>query len=274
MITFHKTVAGCEAGDLESWRTFVSNYTPLALRLADVYLPSPPEKRRDLWRETLRALQANNCERLRGLDHQAEREFLVDLRTVLFEQAASKRDEARDATEAPQPSTETVQGLLKGLPVFHQEVLFLKLAGYSDATLEMILRTTPSIAAQGLERLEAGYATILRQEDDRCLWPAAWLELVERARAAKTPDCQPLRQFVRVRDGQTGWQEKETLEKHIAECLHCLERWTALAEIVYWRREARPCAPEKVDALLSGLAAGALRAESKKKSLLRRVLGA
>ena len=274
MITFHKTVAGCEAGEPECWRTFLSDYTPVTFRLAEVYLPSTPEARRDLWRETLQALRANGCERLRGLDHQAEREFLADLRTVLFEQGASKHDRAQEATGAAQPTPEAIQALLKGLPVLHQQILFLKLAGYSDATLEMMLRITPSIAAQAVERLGADYGTILGQERDVCPWPAAWLDLLEHARAAQTQDCPPLRQFVRIRDGQTGWQEKEQLEKHMAECLNCLDRWTALAEIVYWRREARPCPPEEVEALLSSLGIGPPRPESNKKSLLKRVLGA
>lgn len=273
MITFHKTVAGCEAGDRESWRRFLADYTPLMYRLASIYMPSPPEARRDLWLKTLLALQANGCQRLRGFDHQAEREFLVDLRTFLFEQGAGQRQDAPE-TEAPRPSMETVRALLKALPVLHQQILFLKLAGYSEATLEGMMRATPSIAVQGLERLEAEYGAVLGQERDVCPWPGGWLALLEGARAAKTADCPPLRQFVRVRDGQTGWQEKEPLEKHMAECLHCLERWTALTEIVYWRREAGDCPPEEAEALLAGLATVASRAASKKKSLLKRVLGA
>jgi hypothetical protein len=271
LITFHKILAGCEAGERESWRTFLGEYTPLVFRLAGIYLPSSPETRTALWRETLAALAAGHFELLRSFDHQAEREFLADLRSFLLEQGAAKLDGSRDVTGPPRPRPETVSSLVKPLPLLHQEILFLKLAGYSDATLESMLRITPSIAEQGLARLQADYAVILRKEQDVCLWPAAWLELLRHARGAKTGDCGPFRQFVRIQDGQTSWYEKEPLEKHMATCLHCLERWTALRELVYWRRDAQP--REETEALLSSLPLQALAAGPKKKSLLKRVLG-
>ncbi|HLW78311.1 MAG TPA: hypothetical protein VKU44_01825 [Terriglobia bacterium] len=276
MITFHKTLAGCEAGDAESWRAFLSDYTPLVFHLADFYLPGRAGGRSELWRETLVALMADGLARWRAFDRQAEREFLADLRTLVLEQGAKQLDRARDATGAPAPSAETVKALLQGLPILHQQVLFLKLAGYSDLTLESMLRIAPSIAAKGLERLRADYGAILGKQQDVCGWPAAWSDFLAHARAARTEQCPPLRQFVRIRDGQTGWQDKEPLEKHMAECVHCLERWTALAEIVYWRREARPCPPEEIRSLLASLTAvlGTSRAGAAKKSLLKRMFGA
>ncbi len=270
MITFHKILAGCEAGERGSWQTFLGEYTPIVFKLADIYLPSGPEARAALWQETVGALTANGFERLRAFDHQAEREFLTDLRGFLLEQGARKLDRSRDVAGAPTPTPEVVSALLKGLPLLHQEILFLKLAGYSDATLEKMLRITPSIAEQGLARLQADYAVILEKEQDVCLWPAAWLELLRHARAAETEDCPPLRQFVRIQDGQTSWYDKDPVERRMAECLHCLEGWTALRELVYWRRDAEARPPEEIEALLSSLP---LQAGPKKKSLLKRVLG-
>lgn len=270
MITFHKILAGCEAGERESWQAFVSEYTPIVLRLADIYVSLSPEARMALWRETLESLAANGFERLRAFDYQAEREFLADLRNFVLEQGAKKLDRTRDIDGAPTPTPEAVGALLKGLPLLHQEILFLKLAGYSDRTTEKMLRIAPSIAAQGLERLQAHHGMILRKEQDVCLWPTAWLDLLRHARAAKSEACPPLRQFVRIQDGQTSWGDKEPLERHMTECLHCLERWTTLRELVYWRRDAAARPPEEVEALLSSLP---LQAEPKKKSFLKRVLG-
>ncbi len=97
---------------------------------------------------------ADNFQRLKKFDHQAEREFVVDLRAFLLEGVANQLDSAADNRDAPQPSPEAVKGLLAGLPLNHQLVLFLKLAGYSDSTLEGILRITPTLAQSGLERLQ------------------------------------------------------------------------------------------------------------------------
>jgi hypothetical protein len=270
LITFHKILTGCEAGERESWRTFLAEYTPIAARLAAIYLSSSPEVRMPLWRESLQAFCANNFERLRAFDHQAEREFLAQLRNFLLEQGAARLDPARDITGAPRPTPESVSSLLRGLPLLHQEILFLKLAGYSDATLEKMLRITPTIARQGLERLQADYAVVLKQEQDVCQWPAAWLALLAHARAAQTPDCSPLRQFVRIQDGQTSWYDKDPLEKHMAGCLCCLDRWTTLRELVYWRHEVKPSPGAEIDVLLAALP---LTVQAKKKSVFKRMLG-
>lgn len=270
LITFHNILAGCEAGERESWQTFVSEYTPIIFRLADIYVPLGPEARTALWRQTLESLAGNGFERLRTFDHQAEREFLADLRNFLLEQAAPNLDRTRDIDGAPTPTPEVVGALLNGLPLLHQEILFLKLAGYSDRTIEKMLRIAPSMAAQGLERLQAHHGMILKKELDVCLWPAAWLDFLRHARAAKSEACPPLRQFVRIQDGQTSWGDKEPLERHMTDCVHCLERWTTLRELVYWRRDAEHRSREETDELISNLP---LQAGTKKRSFLKRVLG-
>ncbi len=147
----------------------------------------------------------------------------------------------------------------------------MKLAGYSDGTLERMLRITPAIAQSALERVQADYSAILEKDRDACLWPAAWLELLARAWSASSADCPPLRQFVRILDGQTSWYEKEPVEKHVGLCLHCLERWTTLRELIYWRHGATPLPEAEVKALVSSLS---LQAEPKKEnSFLKRVFG-
>lgn len=270
MITFHKILAGCEAGEREAWEEFLKEYTPIAYRLAAIYVPSSSEARSQLWRESLQALAAHGFERLRRFDHQAEREFLADLRNFLFEQATAKVDRAGDSSGAPPPTPESVGVLLRGLPLLHQEILFLKLAGYSDATLEKMLRLTPTIAAQGLARLQADYTPVLNRERDQGTWAAAWLELLAQARASHTADCAPLRQFVRIQDGQTSWYDKDPLERHMAGCLCCLDRWTTLRELVYWRHELKPARGEEIEALLARLP---VSAEARKKSLFKRMFG-
>lgn len=272
VLTFHRILSGCEEGSREAWQEFLSNYTPVMLRILGIYLPyGRSDAQNEIWRETLGALSVHNLERLRTFDRQSEREFLVDLRVFLLGKGSARLEPGCDAPDAPEPTANTVSGLLKGLPLLHQVVLFLKLAGYSDGTLDGLLRITPAIAQKGLERLQANYSIVLRREQDVNLWPAAWMGLLRHAWAAKAEGCPPLRQFVRILDGQTGWYEKDPLEQHVAECLHCLERWTALREIVYWKREAKPLRSQEVDAFLSCLP---VQAEGKtKRSFLRRIFG-
>lgn len=271
-MTFHKILSGCEEGNRQAWETFLSNFTPVVFRFCEIYVAcGAGEQKREIWHDALAALCAHDLARLRGFDHQSEREFVVDLRELLLEGALKHLDPGADFAEGPGPTPDTVKALLKGLPLAHQVVLFLKLAGYSDRTLESILRITPAVAQQGLERLQQTYSVALGRERDCGLWPVAWIKLLQHARSSKTEACAPLRQFVRILDGQTGWHDKGAVEKHVAECLYCLERWTALREVTHWLRETKPLPAGDVAAFLSGIP---VKEDARgQKPLLKRMFG-
>jgi len=271
LMTFHKTLPGCEQGDRDAWRLFLARYTPIVFQLFGVYLPGTPEQRWEFWREAVRALCAGNYERLRAFSHQSEREFLVDVRAFLLDRVSAAIDSSLDAQAPPGPTVETLGALLKGLPLLHQEIVFLTLAGYSQATLEKVLRISPAVAQQGFERLRADYAPVLERSEDRCLWPAGWTAITRTARAGKRDDCAPLRLLVRILDGQATWYEKSPVEEHRATCLHCLEFWTSLLEVSSWERVMKPWPPEQIEPLLADLP---LRAPEKSRgSLFARIRG-
>lgn len=253
MITFHKILRGCEEGDRESRHLFLTDYTPIIVALVGVSLPGLAGTANQLWRDTLETLAAHNFERLRSFDHQSEREFLLDLRVFVLDCGAQRLDPSQDVAGAPKTTAATLRELLKGLPLAHQQIVFSKLSGYSDATIEKIYTVTAAVAQQGFERLRAQYASLLGSDRDVCLWPAAWSQVRRDALASRTESCPPLRQYVRMLDGQISWDDKEPLEHHMTACLHCLERWTALREVVHWRREARPRPKEEIDELVSCL---------------------
>jgi hypothetical protein len=270
LLTFHKILPGCEEGNSEAWTAFLADYTPMVVHFFGIYTPWAPDAVLDSWRDALRALSANNCATLRGFSHQSEREFLVDLRAFLQGWAAGKIEASRDAANPPAPTIETLGALLKGLPLLHQEIAFLTLAGYSQSTLEKLLRTTPAVADEGLGRLRSSYAPVLERGVDRCLWPSAWLGICQTARAHGQKDCTSLRQLIRILDGQASWYDKDPAEEHRAKCLHCLELWTSLLEVVAWDR-ARQRWPEAMAASL--LSAVPLKQEARKSSFFARMLG-
>jgi len=248
-MTFHKILPGCEEGDAEAWRAFLADYTPFALRLFGVYTPWTSDARWDGWRDALRALSANEYAALRGFSHQSEREFLVHLRAFLQEQAATKLASSHDAAHPSPPTVETLAALLSGLPLLHQEIAFLTLAGYSQGTIEKILRITPAVADEGLERLRPSNAPVLERSEDRCLWPSAWMGICSVARANGQKDCTPLRQLIRILDGQASWYDKSPAEEHRTKCLHCLELWISLLEVVAWDRTRQPWPRDKIEPL-------------------------
>jgi hypothetical protein len=270
LITFHKILPGCEEGNPEAWRAFLADYTPLALQFFGVYSPWGPDVRLDSWRLALGAMSANDCATLRAFSHQSEREFLVELRAFLQDGAATRLECHQDAVDPPAPTFQTLGALLSGLPLLHQEIAFLTLAGYSQQTLEKILRITPAVAGEGLGRLRAGYAQVLERSEDRCLWPSAWVGICRAARGDAHKDCTPLRQLIRILDGQASWYDKTPAEEHRTKCLHCLELWTSLREVVAWDRARQPWPEDKIEPLMADTPAIPGKA---RKTLLERLFG-
>ena len=287
VFTFHKIREQGEQGEAGAWRAFLEFYSPLYLHLVLLYAPEG-EQGSGIWEKTLGALAEGNFARFRATSRQSEREFLSDVRALLLDIAGHERpaggpgaapgadaapvspdaptvnpDAAADnADSAPvnfekpgleRPGLEKLGKIVAELPLLHQEMLFFKLAGYTDATLELVLRVAPRVAQASFERLSPDFAAARALTSDRCPWPADWLATLHAARAAKTDKCPELHQFLRIQDGQVSWYDKEPVEKHVASCLHCLEAWTALREVGYWRRAAPGVAPAKIEELLRGL---------------------
>jgi hypothetical protein len=290
--TFHRVREQCEQANADAWRAFLALYGPLGLHLVGMYAPdlaaADPPLGKTVWEGTLRRLAENNFERFRGTARQSEREFLADVRALLLETLA-EQDAKGGASEAnaatpDRAGASTPEGcasqaklepqklaaLLEGLPLLHQEMLFLKLAGYSDGTIEKMLRVAPRVAEKSFARLSPDFAAALSAQKDRCLWPSEWLAILRSARAAKKETCPELHQILRVHDGQVSWYDKEPVERQVSGCLYCLERWTALREVGYWRRMAPTVSSEQIEEWLRVLP---VRVEEKKKSLLRRMLG-
>ena len=87
---------------------------------------------------------------------------------------------------------------------------------------------------------------------------------------SETKDCLPLRQMIRVLDGQASWYDKSPAELHRSQCLHCLELWTSMLEVVSWERTRQPWPAEKIAPLLAVIP---LKQEKRKPSLFSRMMG-
>ena len=276
VLTFQQVREQCEQGNAGAWRAFVRLYGPLLAHLVAMYSPAGAEASPDIVsvRKMLAALTEDDFARFRATARQSEREFLVDIRALLLDIAldaggGSNPVDPAETRPSAEFSLEQLGKLMEGLPLTHQEMLIFRLCGYTDASLENMLRIAPRVAEAAFARLEPDYAAAAHIEKDRCPWPASWLEVLRQARATKKDNCPDLHQFLRIHDGQVSWYDKEPTEKHVAGCLYCLERWTALRELGYWRRKAKPLPSAEMDTLLGAVSVAA----PAKKSLLRRMFG-
>ncbi len=259
----------CEEGKAEAWRAFLETYTSPARGLLGVYFGGAGDQPLEIWKRALGVLSADEFRELRAFDHQAEREFLAELRVFLFDVGSAGLDPAGDVSGPARPNPESLGPILQPLPFLYQQAVLLKLAGYSDSSLDKMLKLPAAAAERAVETLPKEYHVFLKHPEDRCLWPAAWLAFQRSIHSAPSEECPPLRQFVRIFDGQASWYDKGPAETHVTQCLHCLDRWCALREGAFWRDKAEPLAPAEAEELLSLLPIE--RGPEGRKSLLARL---
>ena len=289
--TFHRVREQCEQANADAWRAFLSLYSPLGLHLLGMYAPDRAAAARfgrKVWEETLRRLAENNFERFRGTARQSEREFLARRASAAARDArGSGRGGRRKRRHCGHARRRRCAGrvgraqpgsIRKGSRRFSKGCRCCIRRCFSSSW--PVTATAPSRRCcawrrawpkNRSQRLSPDFAAALSAQKDRCLWPSEWLAILRQARAAKKETCPELHQILRVHDGQVSWYDKEPVEKHVSGCLYCLERWTALREVGYWRRMAPAVSPEQIEEWLRVLPVRA--EEKKKKSLLRRVLG-
>jgi hypothetical protein len=269
LYTFHKVREQTEQGKADAWRAFLEFYGPVFVRLLEVHAAIPSREALPLVKRMLAELTANGFERLRPTARQSEREFLGDLRALLLEVAL---DSAADQNQQPSADSaftpEKIGKLLEELPLLHKEMLFFRLAGYTENTIERLMRMSPRMAEKAFERLAGEYAAARQTEQDRCPWPAAWLALLKQACGSKTEKCTPPHEIVRIQDGQVSWYDKEPVEKHFSGCLHCLNAWTAIREVGYWRYAAEPLSASQIGELMEVIP---VEKPPAKKSLFQRL---
>ena len=270
LFTFHKIREQSEQGSVEAWRALLDFYGPLFFRLLEIHGAIPIREASPIVRKMLAELTANGFERLRASSRQSEREFLGDLRALLLGVALdSVTSQKSEVQRTGAFETEKVARLLDGLPLLHKEMLFFRLAGYGENSLERVMRLSPRVAEKAFERLVEEYQAVRQNEQDRCPWPAAWLAFLKQARALKTEECTPAHELVRIHDGQVSWYDKEPVEKHVSGCLHCLEAWTGLREVGYWRRATDPLSASGIAQLIEMIPLE--KPPAKKKSLFERL---
>ncbi len=268
MLTFHKMIQGCREGDWAAWRALATQYAPVLMGLGTAYA-SDSGYIENAWHRVLGQLSGHEFAALKGIDVQSDREFFSLLRASLLEQMAGGLEEdSQSAGFDLSAALEDLSNLMKELPLVHQNVVFLKLTGYSEPAIEQILRISPSVAATSVERLEATFCVDFCRSAGASEWQAAWLRMIGRIRPNRTADCPPVRRLIRILDGQFGWYEKDPIEKHLAACLCCLEASVGLQEITHWMQRGKPLPPDQVDGMISTLP---LKMKSKERhSLFKR----
>ena len=269
ILSFHRAYRAClaESGReyAEAWRNLIRFYLPLTEHLVRQCFSDVWPNSTDGAAALFGRLRANAGERLRVFAGLSEKEFLMFLRDELFALGRERRGER----EPLGMTHEQFAALLNEFPHLPREAVVMLSKGYPPERFAIVLHMEDA-TARGIQekvntKLEAaGLSLRLPANLDRLLWQ---LEQQE-----STPDCVPVRTFVRIKDGQITWNDKQAADRHLAGCLRCFQHSVTYQELHWFYLDYRPAEASQVEAVAAKID---LESETQrtKLSILGRIFG-
>lgn len=231
--TCYDMVRDCRADKAEGWRYLVTNYVPVIRKLLAHYSgPDAPGVER-----VLEKLKRPESSLFASMEPAPERWFLGELRQkALAEMEFPPPDIAIDL--------EIAAAALAPLTVVEKQAVWTETMRYSPEEAGAMLRAAPSTVA----RIRDRGAELLRGQVDswrRTLFAENGPQLGRAAAEARAGECPPSKTFLDVLDGRTPWSGREEMERHVAACLHCVDHFCRMAEVIELLRGARPLSEEE-----------------------------
>jgi hypothetical protein len=229
--TCYEMIRDCRADNPEGWRYFISNYVPVIRKLLAHYNAGRPDDPAVLERVLL-GLRKPESSLFQSLEPAPERWFLGEVRQkIVAELPQHPIDIAIDL--------ETIAAAFEPLTVTEKQAVWLETMGYEAAPSGAMLRMAPKT----VEKIRDRGAELLRGKVDswrRSLLAENGPALGREAAAAKGNECLPPKVFLDVLDGRTTWSGRDSMERHVKECWHCIDHFCRMAEIIETIRGVQP----------------------------------
>ena len=237
----------CARGERLGWQEFVRDYAPIARTLLRHFFPMlAPELDSHVVAVFQRA-RANDNAWFHQLKFQNEREFLMAFRELVFDYG---REEAR--VPVPELSLEQVRLIMKDLPVWEREVLWMFIKGYDAPRIGPMMMNTEATAQATRDIADQRLAQALPGATVDAFNLSARV-LIAEAEKTGGESCLPLKTFNNLVNGQVSWRERELAEQHMSDCFHCIDRYTSFLEMIRLRQDAQPLGAAGVNAILAQL---------------------
>ncbi len=255
--TCYEMVRDCRENRPEGWRHFVSHYVP-AIRKLLAHYATPDEQ---LVRQLVSGMRNPQLSLFQSLEPAPERWFVAELRQNVIA-----------AVTFPAPAVEldleTAASALAPLTVVEKQAAWTEGMGYTAEEAGAMLRMAPATVAKIRERA----AELIRGKVDT--WSRAILRengpfLGRAAALARGEECLSAKIFLDVLDGRTSWSGREQMERHVTGCLHCMDHFCRMAEVIGLLRGLQPLSDAEAEPYhqLLGL-------ENARKKGWRRLIGA
>lgn len=265
LITLDDIRAGCLERDPTAWRAFVRMYGPLTKQLVSHYFRSEPS---DLLDAVFIAARADDGAFFRSFTGKGQKEFLLPWLRHTLRVGRERRGPAKESPLTPQNLPE----LLKSFPQLQQSILLLILRGYSGDASGVIAKSSPQTAEKVQSEALVKLASLLGEPLKSDFFSRDHSGLFAALEAERGEECLSDHFFVHFEDGgTTTWRDREQGERHMAECLPCLSRFTDYREAHHFFRTLPHLDEKVVGAVTAKL--GFPAESSGKKPLWRRVWG-
>jgi hypothetical protein len=255
--TCYEMIRDCRDNRPEGWEYFIANYVPVIRKLLAHYA-NPDEA---VVARVMAAARDPRSSLFQSLEPAPERWFVAELRQRLMAELTF-----------PDPGIEldleTAAGALASLTVVEKQATWTEGMGYTPDEAGAMLRMAPATVAKIRDRaaelvrgkLDSWRRSVLRENGPH---------LGRLAAAASGAECLPSKTFLDVLDGRTTWRGREEMERHVTGCLHCIDHFCRMAEVIELLRGIQPLSEAESEPFRQSLGLGA-----QKKKGWRRLIGA
>lgn len=276
ILTFHKILRGCLAGEDDGWRGLLQQYVPLVLHLGKHYFGEVAADAEAFAGDLFARAQEQDAAALKQFAGATEEEFLMYLRALAMAHGRALEEKAGPPRDArPHCTVGLLSRAIEPLLYLQRQFVFLGLKGYRAAEIGEIMKVQPDLIAAALEKargalaphVAAGHAEVYLTRQDT---------LLREIEQTRTGDCPPTRTFVRIYDGQITWRDKEAAERHIHACHYCLDSFASFYEMKHYFHVLPSPEDAQIQRLASrlGLAATAHRKPGPLARLMNSLRGA
>jgi hypothetical protein len=229
--TCYEMVRDCRADLPEGWVHFIVHYVPPVRQALTHYAPQRAQDAALLNQILLRVRQPESF-LFQSAEPPEERWFVAQLRQLMV------------AELAPPPAgisldLETLTAALGPLTMTEKQAAWFETMGYSPAQTGPMLRVSP----ETVEKVRQRAAELIRGQVDswrRTLLAENGPALGREAAAGSGKDCLPTKAFLDVVDGRTTWRDRETMDRHLLGCWHCVDHFCRMLEVMHLLRASQP----------------------------------
>lgn len=264
VFSFHKMQEACRADEPAAWLHFIRSYAPLAKQLLRHYFPE--QEQRALLAAVFRAAR-DQGRAWQGFAGAGEKEFVLHFRNFVLAQGRAARGGSPETPVTP----EAFWKVLQEFPPLQRELLALAFHRYAPEELSALLKfeteSAAAVVAQAREKLGAERGTALAPGLDH---DALFVALEKQ----RTELCVPDRVYARLVDGQVTWREREEIDRHLENCLYCLNRFAEFREAAHFFHQLAAAEEAVVGELAAAMGLPAPAVLKKKPGWWQRLLGA